>query len=45
MSSKWLDKEEYPFTSNYFEINGQNLHYIDEGRGEKSPVAIFISLS
>src|SRR5688500_13512379 len=30
----WLDKTEYPFTSRFFKVNGQNLHYIDEGRGE-----------
>ncbi len=30
----WLDKSEYPFTSNYFDINGQKLHYIDEGKGD-----------
>ncbi len=29
----WLDKKEYPFTSKYFEINKQKLHYIDEGKG------------
>lgn len=34
MANHWLDKSEYPFTSNYFDINGQRLHYIDEGRGE-----------
>ncbi|MFO0506209.1 MAG: alpha/beta fold hydrolase, partial [Chryseotalea sp.] len=30
----WLDKKEYPFTSKYFEINKQKLHYIDEGKGD-----------
>ncbi len=34
MANHWLDKSEYPFTSNYFGINGQKLHYIDEGKGE-----------
>lgn len=34
MNTQWLDKSEYPFTSNYFDINGQKLHYIDEGQGE-----------
>lgn len=34
MANQWLDKSEYPFTSNYFDINGQKLHYIDEGQGE-----------
>ncbi len=31
---QWLDRKEYPFRSNYFEINGQRMHYIDEGTGE-----------
>jgi haloalkane dehalogenase len=30
----WLDKKEYPFDNKYFMINGQGLHYIDEGKGE-----------
>lgn len=34
MANHWLDTSEYPFTSNYFDINGQKLHYIDEGKGE-----------
>lgn len=34
MANHWLDKSAYPFTSNYFDINGQKLHYIDEGKGE-----------
>lgn len=34
MANHWLDKTEYPFTSNYFGINGQQMHYIDEGEGE-----------
>ena len=34
MANHWLDKSEYPFTSNYFDINGHKLHYIDEGHGE-----------
>lgn len=34
INNNWLDKNEYPFTSNYFEINGQRLHFIDEGKGE-----------
>ncbi len=31
---RWLDKTEYPFTSNFYNLNGHNLHYIDEGHGE-----------
>lgn len=34
MKEHWLDTSEYPFTSNYFDINGHRLHYIDEGQGE-----------
>jgi haloalkane dehalogenase len=30
----WLDKIEYPFSDNYFHVNNQKLHYIDEGQGE-----------
>lgn len=30
----WLDKKEYPFAAKYFKINGQQLHFIDEGEGE-----------
>ena len=31
---EWLDKSEYPYKSNYFSVNGQRLHYIDEGKGD-----------
>ncbi len=34
MANHWLDTSEYPFTKNYFDINGHKLHFIDEGRGE-----------
>jgi pimeloyl-ACP methyl ester carboxylesterase len=34
MIHSWLDNSEYPFTSNYFDINGHRLHYIDEGTGD-----------
>ncbi|MBX7242090.1 MAG: alpha/beta fold hydrolase [Bacteroidia bacterium] len=30
----WLDRVEYPFSANYFNVNNQNLHYIEEGQGE-----------
>jgi len=33
MKTDFLDKYEYPFTSNYFTVNGSRLHYIDEGQG------------
>jgi len=32
--NSWLDKKEYPFNSNYFNVNGHQMHYIDEGQGE-----------
>ncbi len=32
-SNQWLNKEEYPFKSHFFPVNGQKLHYIDEGSG------------
>lgn len=34
MANHWLNKSEYPFTSHYFGISEQKLHYIDEGKGE-----------
>lgn len=34
MTHSWLDRWEYPFRSNYFDIHGHQLHYIDEGQGE-----------
>lgn len=34
MDFDWLDQSEYPFRHNYFNVNGHNLHYIDEGEGE-----------
>ncbi len=30
----WLHRTEYPFRSHYYAVNGQQLHYLDEGRGE-----------
>lgn len=30
----WLNKEEYPFQSNYMDLDGHKLHYIDEGKGK-----------
>ncbi|PRY84777.1 haloalkane dehalogenase [Mongoliibacter ruber] len=32
--NSWLDREKYPFTSNYFSVNSQKMHYINEGTGE-----------
>lgn len=34
MEFNWLDKTEYPFASHYFDANGHQLHYLDEGQGE-----------
>lgn len=31
---QWIDKQEYPFTSKHFEVEGCRMHYIDEGAGE-----------
>lgn len=31
---KWLDRNEYPFESNYFELPMGKMHYLDEGKGE-----------
>jgi len=30
----WLDKRLFPFESNWIEIDGQQIHYIDEGIGK-----------
>lgn len=34
MAKHWLNQSEYPFNSKFVYINGQNLHFIDEGKGE-----------
>ncbi len=34
MAYDWLDKSEYPFKSHYFNVNGQAMHYIEEGSGD-----------
>jgi pimeloyl-ACP methyl ester carboxylesterase len=34
MQPDWLDKDEYPFPSNFFHINAVRQHYIDVGSGE-----------
>ena len=36
---EWLDRKEYPFTSNFLSVDGQRLHFIDEGKG---PVILFV---
>lgn len=30
----WLDRNEYPFASHYFETPAGRMHYVDEGNGE-----------
>ena len=30
----WLDRNEYPFESRYFQVPAGRLHYIEEGQGE-----------
>jgi haloalkane dehalogenase len=39
MKPDWLDIQEYPFEPQYFNIDGQRLHYIDEGHG---PTILFV---
>lgn len=34
MKNNWLNKTEYPFAPHYFHVNGQQVHYIDEGKGD-----------
>lgn len=34
MRNNWLDTSEYPFTSKYFTINENKMHFIDEGCGD-----------
>jgi haloalkane dehalogenase len=31
---QWLDTQLYPFVSRYVELDGQRLHYVDEGTGD-----------
>src|ERR1043165_5299403 len=30
----WVDRKEYPFGDNYFTLDGNRMHYVDEGIGE-----------
>ncbi|WP_426479323.1 alpha/beta fold hydrolase [Chryseobacterium sp. CBSDS_008] len=34
MNTDWLNREEYPFNSNFMETKSGKIHYIDEGEGE-----------
>ncbi|MBI3134285.1 MAG: alpha/beta fold hydrolase [Bacteroidetes bacterium] len=31
---QWLDRKEYPFKSNYFQLSAGRMHYVDEGYGD-----------
>lgn len=35
----WLSKEQFPFTSHWVNIDGSDMHYIDEGKGK---VVLFV---
>ena len=35
----WLETDLYPFESRYLDIDGNQLHYVDEGNG---PVLLFL---
>ncbi|MDX1911497.1 MAG: alpha/beta fold hydrolase, partial [Saprospiraceae bacterium] len=37
-TSDWVNRDLFPFTSRYIEIDGHRMHYIDEGSG---PVLLF----
>ncbi|HLZ23475.1 MAG TPA: alpha/beta fold hydrolase [Ktedonobacterales bacterium] len=36
---RWLDERLYPFTSHFIELEGNQIHYVDEGSG---PVLLFL---
>lgn len=36
----WLDRNEYPFDSNYFETDAGRMHYLDEGDREDPPIVM-----
>lgn len=36
---KWLSREAFPFLSRFMTVQGQRLHYIDEGQG---PILLFL---
>jgi len=38
MSDNWIDRNEYPFKSHYFNVPAGKLHYVDEGAG--SPIVM-----
>lgn len=38
-SHSWLDRQSYPFTHKYFDVDHHKMHYVDEGQG---PTVLFI---
>jgi haloalkane dehalogenase len=34
LNSHWLDKKEFPFRSNFINLDMGRMHYVDEGDGE-----------
>ncbi len=34
LARNWVDKNEYPFESNYIELESGTMHYVDEGAGD-----------
>lgn len=34
MTPSWLDREAYPFAPHFAEVDGGQMHYVDEGTGE-----------
>ena len=40
MSIPWLNREEYPFDSHFFEVPAGKLHYIDEGESDHVVVMV-----
>jgi len=37
---QWLDEQLYPFQSRFVEVDGNRIHYIDEGSG---PILFFVA--
>jgi haloalkane dehalogenase len=42
LSPAWLDVKEYPFASHYCTLNGQQVHYIMEGKADSPETFLFI---
>jgi haloalkane dehalogenase len=39
LRATWLDQRDFPYVSHFVEIDGNSIHYIDEGRG---PTLLFL---